>query len=307
MEKKSKTGTRQPIVYSMSNDQCVWGRAGVIKPTKCINAFDCLGCSLDQRVLSNFKEKQKAAGKVQQRQARMLLMVNQGKCRHMLSGRLSYALCSYGYDCVKCPFDQMIEDSTYLPNLQPPALDTTSGFTVARDHYYHYGHTWARVEYGGRVRVGIDDFTHRLFGPQDDIEIPRLGTSVDQNRPYAQLKRNNNEAETLSPVGGKVVAINHKVLKKASIAHKDPYGEGWLMIIQPDSLRKNLKNLFFGNESLAWIDDEASRLRTMLGEVQGEENHYRMAATGGEAISDIYGAVPEIGWDRLVDEFLHSK
>jgi len=306
METKDQKRSRQPIVYSMTNDKCVWGRAGVIKPTKCINAFDCLVCSLDQRVRSNFEEKQKAAGKTHQRSTRMLLLMNQGKCRHMLSGRISYGLCSYGYDCVKCPFDQMIEDTSYLPNLKPPVLDTASGFNVARDHYYHYGHTWARVEYGGRVRIGIDDFALRLLGPQDDIEIPKLGSTIGQNRPQAVLKRGGKEAETLSPVDGKIVAVNHKVLKKSTTANKDPYGEGWLMIIQPSSLRKNLKNLFFGTESLAWIDDESSRLRSLLGEALGEKTEYKLAATGGEALSDIYGTVPEVGWDRLVDEFLYS-
>lgn len=39
---------REPVVMSMVNDQCVWSRAGVIKPVKCINAFDCLGCTTDQ-------------------------------------------------------------------------------------------------------------------------------------------------------------------------------------------------------------------------------------------------------------------
>ena len=225
----------------------------------------------------------------------------------MLSGRISYGLCSQGYDCVKCPFDQMIEDASYLPNLKPPVVDATSGFQIARDHYYHYGHTWARVEYGGRVRVGIDDFALRLLGPQDKIEIPGLGSSVGQNRPQAVLKRNGQEAPTLSPVDGKVVAVNQKLINKTTVANEDPYGEGWLMVIQPTSLRNNLKNLFFGQESLAWIDDEFFRLQRLMGEVRGEEIQYKMAATGGEAQKDIFGEIPEIGWDRLVNEFLHSK
>jgi glycine cleavage system H lipoate-binding protein len=306
MERKDQKIPRQPVVYSMANDQCVWGRAGVIKPAKCINAFDCLGCSMDHQVLSNFEQKRKAAGKTDKRPARMLLLMNQGKCRHMLSGRISYGLCSYGYNCVKCPFDQMIEDASYLPNLKPPVVDATSGFNVARDHYYHHGHTWARVEYGGRVRIGIDDFALRLFGPQDEIEIPGLGSSVGQNRPQAVLKRDGRQAPTLSPVDGKVVAVNHKVLKKTTIANADPYGEGWLMVIQPTSLRNNLKNLFFGTESLAWIDDEFSRLQTILGHATGQDTWYKMAATGGEALTDIYGNMPEIGWDHLVKEFLYS-
>jgi hypothetical protein len=72
------------------------------------------------------------------------------------------------------------------------------------------------------------------------------------------------------------------------------------MVVQPKNLRKSLKNLFFGVESLAWTDDEASQLTTLL----DQEGGYRMAATGGEAIGDIYGAVPEIGWDLLVNTFL---
>jgi hypothetical protein len=65
-------------------------------------------------------------------------------------------------------------------------------------------------------------------------------------------------------------------------------------------LRKNLKNLLFGIESLAWMEDEAALLTTLL----SEETDYRLAATGGEAIKDIFGAVPHIGWDRLVKTFL---
>jgi glycine cleavage system H lipoate-binding protein len=307
MIKSEQKRQREPVVMSMVNDQCVWGRAGVIKPVKCINAFDCLGCTMDQRVLTNFEEKRSAAGKTDQKPPRMQLLMNQGKCRHMLSGRISYGLCSYGYNCVKCPFDQMIEDTSYLPNLKPPVVDATSGFNVARDHYYHHGHSWARVEYGGRVRIGIDDFAMRLLGPQDKIELPGLGSHVGQNRPQVVLKRNGNEAPTLSPMDGTVVAVNNKLLSKTAIANNDPYGEGWLMVIQPSSLRNNLKNLFFGPESLAWVDDEFFRLQKLMGEVYGEDTRYKMAATGGEAISDIYGEVPELGWDRLVNEFLHSK
>ena len=50
MDTKDRKKTMQPVIFAMGNDQCVWGRAGVIKPTKCVNAFDCLGCALDQRV-----------------------------------------------------------------------------------------------------------------------------------------------------------------------------------------------------------------------------------------------------------------
>jgi len=46
----------------------------------------------------------------------MQLLMKQGKCRHMLNGSISYGLCSRGYNCIKCPFDQMMEDAGYLTN-----------------------------------------------------------------------------------------------------------------------------------------------------------------------------------------------
>ena len=300
MDTKDRKKTMQPVIFAMENDQCVWGRAGVIKPTKCVNAFDCLGCALDQRVLSNFDEQRKASGQSDSRPARMLLMMRKGKCRHMLSGRIPYGSCSYAYDCVRCPFDQMIEDTSYLPNLRRPEVERASGFDVARNYYYHHGHSWARVEYGGRVRVGLDDFALRLLGPQDEIQIPSLGSTVGQSHPAAVLKRSGKEAASLCPVDGQVVATNHNLLKRAATANDAPYAEGWLMVIQPKSLRNNLKNLFFDSEGMAWIDDEASRLGGLLSGITG----YPTMPTGGEALKDIYGTVPEIGWDRLVREFM---
>ena len=66
-----------------------------------------------------FAENRSTAGKTDKRSPRMLLLMNQGKCLHMLSGIISYGLCTYGYNCTKCSFDQMIEDTGYLPNLRP--------------------------------------------------------------------------------------------------------------------------------------------------------------------------------------------
>jgi hypothetical protein len=62
-----------------------------------------------------FDEKRNTAGNADNRSPGMLLLMNQGRCLHMLSGLISYGLCSYGYNCTKCSFDQMIEDTGYLP------------------------------------------------------------------------------------------------------------------------------------------------------------------------------------------------
>ena len=162
------------------------------------------------------------------------------------AARVTYKLCGHGYNCAKCPYDQMLEDTAVSTRLNAPVCDSAAGFDVARDHYYHHGHTWARVEYGGRVRVGVDDFTARLLGPQEAVQLPGLGEKVEQGAPQATLVRSTHRAKVMSPVDGKVLAVNPKVTRQADLANKDPYGDGWLMVIQPTNLRQNLKNLLFG-------------------------------------------------------------
>jgi len=302
MAAKAQTKAGRPVVYQTMQDECVWSRAGVIKPVKCMNAFDCLGCAMDKKVQSDFqaREREQGGSSLDHTPPRLRLLVKDLKCRHMLSGRVAYKLCAHGYNCARCPYDQMIEDSGMLPTPAAPGYDHVAGFAVAQNYYYLRGHTWARVEYGGRVRVGLDDFALRVFGPQDRINLPRLGSLVGQNEPGAVLERGGKEAPSASPLDGKVVAVNPEIGRRAETANAAPYTDGWLMVIQPSNLRKNLKNLLFGDESLAWIDHEANRLSQMVSDTAG----YSMAAAGGEVIGDIYGSVPGLDWNDLTKSFL---
>ena len=297
---KSKTG--RPKVFHLQQEQCVWSEAGVIKPIKCMNAFNCLDCAFDKKVQADFqaREQDHLAKGLAHTTPRLRLLVKELKCRHMLSGRVSYKLCAHGYNCVKCPYDQMIEDAGLLPPPTAAVCENVAGFDVAQNYYYLNGHTWARVEYGGRVRIGIDDFAHRLLGPQDKIELPELGKEISQNARHAVLRRGKKAAEARSPIDGTVVAVNPHLKHRAEIANADPYNEGWLMLVQPSQLKNNLKNLFFGTESLAWIDDEANHLSQMV----SKTSRYAMAAAGGEMTKDIFGSVSGLNWDELVDRFL---
>ena len=302
---KSKTArSKRPVIYNMTENLCVWAEAGVIEPTQCINAYNCMTCPLDKKMQRSI-----AQGKLEKGHAPLgwrnangkeRVAVSSRKCRHMLSGRVSVKYCMYNYDCARCPYDQFIDEEDLVVPVSDVKVDYVAGFAVARNYYYHQGHGWARVEYGGRIRVKLDDFALRLVGPLDEIRLPSLGTVVRQGEPNTGLVRGENRAETLCPVEGTVVACNPKVAAASATASRDPYGQGWLMVIEPRMLGRDLKNLLYEKESLGWIDDEFGRLAAMV----SEETDYQLAATGGRAVSDIYGTVPEIGWDRLVDAFL---
>jgi hypothetical protein len=63
----------------------------------------------------------------------------------------------------------------------------------------------------------------------------------------------------------------------------------------------NLNVLFSGNKSLKWMEEEFQEILKLMG-----PKYEKLAATGGEPISDLFGRFPEIGWDRLVKTFLRT-
>jgi len=303
---KSAKKAQQAVVYDMTSNLCVWSQAGVIKPTACMNAYDCLGCPLDRKLKQDI-----AQGRLKDGRALAGWQVSrdlphraseQKKCRHMLSGRVSVKYCVNDYDCEHCAYYRMIEDAGLAEPLSTVEQTLVSGFSMARNYYYHEGHAWARVEYGGRVRVGLDDFASRLFGSPDTLKLPGLGSTVAQGEPGFGMVRGEHAADCLSPVEGVVVAVNPRAGGNGSPFVDAPYDDGWLMVIEPVRMRGSLRNLFFEDESLAWMEDEAQRLTSMIAEETGHE----LAATGGRAVSDIFGQVPELGWDRLKNAFLHT-
>jgi hypothetical protein len=65
--------------------------------------------------------------------------------------------------------------------------------------------------------------------------------------------------------------------------------------------KKNLKGLYYGQESIQWIDRESQKLLNLMGPEYG-----RLAATGAQPISDVFGSFPELEWDQLVKTFLKA-
>ncbi|MCK7513379.1 MAG: hypothetical protein MZV70_61325 [Desulfobacterales bacterium] len=104
-------------------------------------------------------------------------------CRHSLTGRMEMRACAYNYECATCDFDQFFEDVWAAKTVKAPTdIRRVKGFGVPADHYFHDGHTWARVESGGAIRIGMDDFALKLFGRADAFDLPLMGHELNPGR-----------------------------------------------------------------------------------------------------------------------------
>jgi glycine cleavage system H lipoate-binding protein len=223
-------------------------------------------------------------------------------CRHALTGRIDAPkICTLNYECYHCAFDQMLDEADLARDAEAPRYKLASGYRLADGYYYHVGHSWARFEHGGRVGVGVDDFLVKLLGSPQSLMLPSLGETVEQNQVGWIFGRDKHKAGILAPVTGTVLAVNHKALEHPEITHEDPYHQGWLFILEPDMPKRNLRGLFFGEESFRWMEMEANKLMKLIG-----PEYEDLAATGGKLAGDVFGRFPQIGWRVLTKEFLHT-
>jgi glycine cleavage system H lipoate-binding protein len=227
---------------------------------------------------------------------------SQRPCLHHVRGKISFKLCTNDYDCTRCEFDQYFDDEyTVYAVVRPVHVLEVEGIKVPQGYYLHRGHAWVRIEEGDSVRIGIDDFASRLLGPLDRIEAPLMGKTVQEGEPQVVVGRAGHQARLLSPLSGVVTAVNPKVRDRGSLANQDPYAAGWVMTVHPQHLRKDLKGLMIGRETEAFIEQEVDQLHGLM-----EEASAPLAADGGYFGRDVFGAMPQLGWERLTRTFLHT-
>ncbi|MFH0821634.1 MAG: hypothetical protein V2B18_02700 [Pseudomonadota bacterium] len=279
--------------FNLSEKQCVWMRAKVVATKYCDNAFDCTTCNFDKGMAKKM-EREAVNGSWSLKV--LDLPTDQQRCRHAFTGRApANKLCCRSYQCGDCPFDQMLDEMIQVDHtiLGPPQYVDAAGYRVPRDYYIHKTHAWARVEYGGRVRVGLDDFGARLIGRVEAYRLPSVGARITAGAVAFVVQRDSNEVEVKSSVSGIVAAVNNKLSDNPGYGSEDPYGEGWAVLLDPTDLKTDLKELLFGLESLGFMESEIGRLAAIIGDSEPKG-----------PLADVYGTYKQIGWDKLVKSFL---
>ncbi len=305
-KRKPVSPKKRVVCFDILEDRCIWMKAGVINYRICDNAFDCNACAFNKAICQAMKiDPAMDSRTVAPKWVDHLVQRYDGAnrpCRHALTGRIDAPkTCPNNYECYHCAFDQMLDEVDLAVDLGTPTCREVAGFKVADDYYYHMGHSWARFEHGGRVRIGMDDFAACVFGGLSSIDLPPLGAGMQQDRVGWAFGRDGHRAAVLSPITGTVLAVNHPVREHPQLVNEDPYGNGWLFIVEPDVPKRNLKRLFFGKESIQWMDQEHQKLLGLMG-----APYEGLAATGGSVIRDIFGAIDHLRWDTLASRFLHT-
>jgi glycine cleavage system H protein len=131
-------------------------------------------------------------------------------------------------------------------------------YEMPEDLYYTTDHAWVKVE-DGRIRIGITDFMQQLAGEITFIRVPRAGKDMEAGKTLSSLQSGKWAGKIMVPVKGKVVEVNKDLASAPQPLNSDPYGQGWIAIMEPADMADVEANLLYGEKAVAFVQEEIAK------------------------------------------------
>jgi glycine cleavage system H protein len=101
------------------------------------------------------------------------------------------------------------------------------------DLLYTKDHEWLRREEDGSVTIGITDHAQSALGDLVYVELPEVDQDVDEGGEMAVVESVKAASDVYAPIGGSIAAVNEKLAEDPEKINSDPYGDGWIVRMQP--------------------------------------------------------------------------
>jgi len=126
------------------------------------------------------------------------------------------------------------------------------GCNIPEDLYYLAGDklVWARFENDGTVTVGVPDPGQAIAGNVVAVTPKKLGRTVARGKSVGTLESGKWVGPVPAPVSGEIIVINEAVRENPGLVNDDPYGEGWVVKLQPSNLEEDKAQLVTGQAAV---------------------------------------------------------
>jgi len=101
------------------------------------------------------------------------------------------------------------------------------------DLVYTSDHEWLRKEEDGSVTIGITDHAQAALGDLVFVELPEVGQELEAGGDMAVVESVKAASDVYAPVGGIVLDVNGVLADDPEKINVDPYGDGWIVRLQP--------------------------------------------------------------------------
>ncbi|NLD78576.1 MAG: glycine cleavage system protein GcvH [Acidimicrobiales bacterium] len=104
---------------------------------------------------------------------------------------------------------------------------------IPDDLRYSADHEWIRAE-DGRLRVGITDYAQDALGDVVFVQVPEVGADVEAGASISEVESTKSVSDIYAPVAGRIVEVNEALDGTPELLNSDPYGDGWIFVIETD-------------------------------------------------------------------------
>jgi len=147
-------------------------------------------------------------------------------------------------------------------------------------------HTWISLELNGIAKVGLDDFSQKILGPIQSIELPKTGQKVEKGSPLFTIQKGNHRLSLLSPITGSVVSVNADLVDHMEYLQINTYELGWICTIEPSNLPNDLQKLILGADAISWYKKEIDKFSETLIQFTDSEKARESAGDVTEDMED---------------------
>ena len=116
-------------------------------------------------------------------------------------------------------------------------------YDIPENFYYIKEHEWVLIEDNNSAKIGITDYAQKALREITYFYVGNKGAEVKRMETICKIESVKCVAEILSPLSGVVLRFNNGLFDYPSIINRDPYGRGWITIIRPTNLEKELEKL----------------------------------------------------------------
>ena len=101
------------------------------------------------------------------------------------------------------------------------------------DLKYTREHEWLRQEEDGSITIGITDHAQSALGDLVYVELPDVDQDVESGGEMAVVESVKAASDVYAPLGGTIIQINEALSDDPEKINADPYGDGWIVRLQP--------------------------------------------------------------------------
>jgi glycine cleavage system H protein len=187
------------------------------------------------------------------------------------------------------------------PRPSPVTEVVAESLQALKGVFAHPSHTWAEVVQPNFVNVGMDRFASSVFGSIEEIELPTPGDRIYQGGRAWRMKRGQRELVQASPVSGRVMEVNRKIVENPGLLNQENPEQNWILRIAPARLAREARNLLSGEMLGRWNQAVKEQLVSAL-----VPTSYPVLQEGGEIKPDLGDDLTSEQWERIARDFFNA-